>query len=320
MHRINVALLTLSLCSAMAICQTNDVPSIKHPPGAYALVNDAKLWYESEGDGEPLVLVAGGPGFSHSYFHPYFSELTSSSRIIYLDSLGRGKSDHASESHQYTFNRDVEDIEGLRKALGLQKINLLGHSYGGMVAMAYALRYPDSVRRLILVDTLFSAEMWQANNENWNYQIRDQFPEVWEKLTAMRDRGLHSCSKEYQDTEYEVPLGLFYFYDASAAEKLMRSIEPQSLDVYCSIAGDDADVLIGSDIAKLDFRPQLAKLQMPVLILTGRFDRVALPRFSVQFKRYAPRALFVIFEKSGHFPFIEEPDKMFPILREFLNR
>lgn len=292
---------------------------VVHPPGAYATVNGAKIWYETEGSGEPLILVSGGPGFSHSYFHPYFSELANSYRVIYMDSFGRGRSDRAKNPDEYTFNRDVEDLEGFRRALGLGKINVLGHSYGGMVALAYALRFPGSIGKLILVDAFFSAEMWQVNNDNWNSQIRNQFPEVWESLTSLRDRGVHSCNKEYQDVTYQIPLGLFYFYDASAADKLTQSIEPQSLDVYCSIAGDDADFLIGGDIAKLDFRPQLKSLRTPTLILTGRFDRLAMPRFSMQFKRYAPQAKFVMFEKSGHLPFIEETKQMFQILRDFLQ-
>ena len=141
---------------------------------------------------------------------------------------------------------------------------------------------------LILIDTLFSAEMWQVNNNNWNLQIRDQFPEVWEKLTAIRNEGVHSCTPEYQNVEAEIPLGLFYFDDASAADKFVKNLEPMNLDVYCALAGDDADVLIGGDIAKLDFRKQLASLQMPLLIVSGRFDRLAVPRFSEQFKHYAP--------------------------------
>ena len=107
--------------------------------------------------------------------------------------------------------------------------------------------------------------------------------------------------------------------ELSAGEKLTRSAGPQALDVYCSIAGDDADFLIGGDVAKLDFRPQLRNLRMPTLIVAGRFDRLAMPRFSVQFKRYAPQAQFVMFEKSGHLPFIEEPERMFRVLREFLK-
>lgn len=292
---------------------------ISHPHGAYVTVNGAKLWYESEGSGEPLILIAGGPGFSHSYFHPYFTELANSYRVIYLDSFGRGKSDRAKDPREYTFTRDVEDVEGFRKVLGLQKINLLGHSYGGMVAQAYALRFPDSVHKVILGNTLFSGEMWQANDDNSNYEIRNQFPEVWEKISQLREQGFHTCSKEYQEAS-QVPIGLFYAYDASAMDKLMQSGEQLNLDVYCSIAGDDADFRIGGDMGKIDFRTQLKNLRMPTLILAGRFDRVLFPRFSLQFQRYAPQAQFVMFEKSGHFPFIEVPEQMFRVLREFLQK
>src|SRR5271156_6271628 len=71
---------------------------VSHPPGAYVSVNGAKLWYESEGQGEALVLVAGGPGESHDTFHPYFSSLASHYRIIYFDAFGRGKSDRAAKA------------------------------------------------------------------------------------------------------------------------------------------------------------------------------------------------------------------------------
>src|ERR1700674_1069000 len=140
--------------------------STVHPQGDYVTVNGARLWYESEGSGEPLILISGGPGISHDYFHPYFSGLRDSYRIIYFDARGLGKSARAKDRGVYSLARDVEDVEGLRKALGLGKINLLGHSYGGVVAQSYALRFPESLHALILIDTLFSAEMWQANDDN----------------------------------------------------------------------------------------------------------------------------------------------------------
>ena len=132
--------------------------TITHPPGKFVVVNGAKLWCESEGKGEALLLSAGGPGASHSYFHPYFSALADSFRLIYFDAFGRGKSDRAQSPKEYTFDRDVKDIEGLRTVMGLGRIILLGHSYGGMVAQAYALKYPSSIRKLILSNTLYSAE------------------------------------------------------------------------------------------------------------------------------------------------------------------
>jgi hypothetical protein len=68
---------------------------IRHPPGRFVMIDGARLWYESEGRGEPLLLIAGGPGFSHSYFHPYFSALRSSHRVVYYDAYGCGKSERA---------------------------------------------------------------------------------------------------------------------------------------------------------------------------------------------------------------------------------
>jgi proline iminopeptidase len=239
---------------------------------------------------------------------------------IYFDGFGRGQSARATTAKEYSFDRDVEDIEGLRKALRLDQINVLGHSYGGMVAQAYALRYPNSVKRLILSNTLFSAEMWQAGVNNFNQIIQDQCPEVWTKLQQLRAEGFHSSAREYQEANYSVPLGLFYFFDSSNIRKIAADPAPFNPDVFYTIAGDDAFFLVGGDVAKLDFRSQLKSLKMPVLILTGRFDRFVLPRYSLQFKRYAPQAEFVMFENAGHFPFIEEPARTFEVVKRFLEK
>jgi proline iminopeptidase len=187
MHRLYATLALLLILSASLHSQTpsestnggsaaSSVSPNFHPKGDYVSVNGARLWYESEGTGPALVLISGGPGISHDYFHPYFSSLANSYRVVYFDALGRGKSDRANSPKEYTLSRDVDDLEGLRKALGLGRINLLGHSYGGVVAQAYALRFPAFLQRLILVDTFFSAEMWQANNDNSNRELQNQFP------------------------------------------------------------------------------------------------------------------------------------------------
>jgi proline iminopeptidase len=314
----SIMICAFCLASLSYSAQAQTPPAVKHPPGNYATVNGAKLWYESEGQGEPLILISGGPGDSHGIFHPFFSRLADQHRVIYFDAFGVGKSDRAKSRKEYTFARDVEDLEGLRKALGLSKINLLGQSYGGMVAQAYALKYPESVRRLILADTFYSGKMWQTNNDNCNNEIRTQFPEVWGRLQKMRAQGLRSSAPEHQREYYGVPLGLFYFRDASKAQLLPRA--DSNPDVYYTIAGDDADFVIGGDIAGLDFRADLRKLKMPVLILAGRFDRVSIPRYAIEYKRYLPQAQFVVMVYSGHFSFIEEPDETASVLGEFLGK
>ena len=291
---------------------------IKHPPGAYVEVNGAKIWTESEGQGEPLVLVPGGPGDSHSVYHPFFSRLAGRYRVIYYDAFGVGKSGRAKSKENYTFNRDVEDLEGLRKSLGLAKMNLLGQSYGGMVAQAYALKYPEFVKRLILIDTFYSGKMWQANDDSSNYEIQNQYPEVWEQLQKMRSQGMRSSDPEFERIYDGVPSALFYFYNGSKDRPM--SDEASNLDVYTAIAGDDADFVIGGTIAPLDFTADLKTLKMPMLIIAGRYDRISLPRYAMDYKKYAPQATFVMMEKSGHFPFVEEPDKTLLLLRNFLRQ
>ncbi len=140
--------------------------------------------------------------------------------------------------------------------MNLGKINVLGHSYGGIVAQSYALRFPDSVRRLILVDTLFSGEMWQANDDNSNDELRNQFPETWEKIRQVREQGFNSCSKEYQDVS-DVSPAFLLFYNASSFDKLIEAGGSVNNDVYCAIVGEDADYMVSGEIGKLDFRQDL---------------------------------------------------------------
>src|SRR5579862_8704855 len=122
--------------------------AIYHAAGEYLDIPDGRLWVESEGSGEPLLLLPGGPASSHLTFHPYFSALADQFRVLYMDYRGRGKSEHHGSLVEITFAGDVADLEAVRRVLGLERINIYGFSYGGMVAMQYALAHPTRVRRL----------------------------------------------------------------------------------------------------------------------------------------------------------------------------
>ncbi len=292
-------------------------PAIVHPPGNFIAVNGARLWYEMEGKGPAIVLIAGGPGASHDYFHPFFSRLARTHRVIYLDSFGRGKSERAKAASEYTFDRDVRDTVRVCQALNLGPAVLIGHAYGGMVAEAVALRNPELVKKLVLADTFYDGASWQAGNDAINQEVRLQYPEIWERLEHLRSRGVRSNAREHRELYAQVPLALGRFYDAAKAARVSGGCTP---DVYYAIAGPDADIQAGGDIAGLDFRSQLQALKMPVLVLGGRFDRMAAPKFVLQFKAYAPRAELVMFEKSGNMPFLEEPDKFLATIEAFLDR
>ena len=272
---VSLHIFCLSTSTPPVLAQSN-TQNLKHPPGRFILVEGVKLWYESEGRGEPLLLIAGGPGFSHSYFHPYFSALKNSQRVVYYDAVGCGKSDRATPSRAYSFAGAVDEVEGLRRALKLGKMNVLGHSYGGFVAQAYAVKYPGSVKRLIIINTVASGEELQLAQNRYNDEMRDQLPEKWAEVQELRRaRGLRSSAEEHQKI-YGIPPTLHYFYNPDKARRLRALGEAEPLlhnpDLWYALAGEDADFTVSGDLARFDVREDLKHLPMPVLVLAGRFD------------------------------------------------
>lgn len=302
---------------------------IKYPnsltDGQYYTVNGAKLWVVTVGKGDPLILIAGGPGGAHPGLRRFDSLAKSNIQLIYFDAFGRGKSDTSKDVKEYSLERDIEDIEGLRKALHLNKISLLGHSYGGVVAQGYAVRYGQNVSHLIIANSFHSFIMWQENDDNSNHEIKTNYPEVWKELMELREKGAVSSDDKHQEVYGRVPYGFLYAYNPARFEPGAgppRIPYPNSFNskLYYQMVGKDGDFIVGNDIGNFDYRKQLKDLKMPILVIGGRYDRVAVPWMMVKYKEYCPQAQFVMFEKSGHNPQVEEPEKEFPLIIEFMRK
>lgn len=289
--------------------------------GKYYTVNGAKLWTVSFGKGDPIFFIAGGPGGAHPGLRS-FDSLSTTNTLVYFDGFGRGKSDTAKDVREYTLERDIEDLEGLRKAMGFSGINILGHSYGGVVAQGYAVKYPDRVKHLILANSFHSYIMWQANDDNANHEIKTNYPEVWDKLMEARELGAISSDQIHQQIYGQVPYGFLYAYNPDNFKGRRRSPYPNRFNskLYYQMVGKDGDFIVGNDIGNFDYRKQLKYLKMPILIIAGRYDRVAVPTMMVKYKSYCPQAQFEMFENSGHNPQVEEPEKEFEIIRAFLAK
>lgn len=319
MQKIYLLLCVLCLSGATIAQQFPD----SWTDGKYYTVNGAKLYTVTVGEGQPLIVIPGGPGGAHPGYRRFDSlTLQTNIQVIYFDAFGRGKSDTAKNVTEYSLERDIEDIEGLRKAMRLDKINLLGHSYGSVVAQGYAVKYGQHVSHLIIANGFHSYVMWQENDDNSNHEIKTNYPEVWDTLMKAREQGIISSDKIHQDIYSAVPYGFLYAYNPDHFLQRGKKTYPNAFNskLYYQMVGKDGDFYVGSDIGNFDFRKKLKDLTMPILIIAGRFDRVAVPWMQVKYKEYCPQAQFVMFEKSGHNPQVEEPAATFELIKTFLKK
>jgi proline iminopeptidase len=325
MNKLYIIFSLTFLFNACATSQ-NTTSTIKYPDsatdGKYYTINGSKIWVVTVGKGKPLFLIAGGPGGTHVGLRS-FDSLAAHCQLVYFDGFGRGKSDTAKDVKEYTLERDIEDLEGLRKAMNFDKIDILGHSYGGLVAQGYAIKYPLSTSHLILANTFHSFEMWQANDDNSNHEIKTNYPEVWAELMKIREEGAVSSDDNHQEIYGRVPYGFLYAYNPDqfvSRGKRKPYPNPFNSKLYYQMVGKDGDFIVGNDIGNFDFRKDLKNLKMPILIVAGRYDRVAVPEQMIKYKKYCPQAQYVMFEKSGHNPQVEEPEKEFPLIISFLGK
>jgi len=158
--------------------------------------NGIMIYYKILGRGEPLMIVHGGPGASHDYFLPYLLPLARRHKLIFIDERGSGRSE---DPAGYTIENMVEDVESVRQALGLGKINLLGHSYGGALAQAYALKYQSNLSRLILGSTWSSTK---AMNEVFVRMKQHMSPELRDRIAKLEAAGLFGHGKDYEKNRY----------------------------------------------------------------------------------------------------------------------
>lgn len=290
--------------------------------GVYYEVNGKKLYTVSFGEGSPLFFIAGGPGGAHPGLRS-FDPLSSDFTLVYFDGYGRGKSDTADVVTDYSIEGDIDDLEGLRQAMGFDKINILGHSYGGVVAQGYAIKYPEYVDHLIIANSFHSYQMWQANDDNCNHEIKTNYPEVWEELMKVRAEGYVSEDSIHQAIYSRVPYGFYYAYNPDNFVRkpgVKRRVYPNRFNdkLYYKMVGRDGDFYVTNDIGTFDYRKQLKDLEMDILIYAGRFDRVATPAEMIKYKKFCPQAKYVMFERSGHNPQVEQPEECFALIREFI--
>lgn len=275
---------------------------------------------EMLGQGDPIFFLPGGPGNSHDYMQGNFGQYYKNRTLVFFDWLGRGLSDDAKSVEEYSVDADVELVESLRKKLGFNKISLVGHSYGTVPAQGYAVKYPDNVEHMVLINGFHSGAMWQANCDSYNHYAKTHFPEKWAKVDSLRNLGYVSTDKELMDVYYAFPTKYIYYHNTTLSQNVPKTkFRGWSHDVYTQIIGPDGDFDVSGSMINTDYRRKLKDVKAKTLIIAGRYDGVSTPEWAIQYKTYMPQAKFVMFENSAHNPYLEEPEKFFSLFEEFIG-
>lgn len=274
-----------------------------------ARIRDTEIYFDVDGPGlivessgmreKPVAFVIhGGPGSDHTGFRVPFAPLAQKLQLVYFDHRGSGRSARGDKS-RYTLDENVEDMEALRHHLGSGPVVSIGTSYGGMVAMAHAARYPESVSHLVLVVTAAHPGFIPKSREIAARRGTAEQVALVEDLYAGR---IDTPEKLLQ---YHHRMGPLYarHYDAGGSlERLRRGIH--SSDAL------NAAFAPGGFMHTMDLRPELGAIRAPTLVIAGRHDWICAPEFSEEIHRLIPGSALRIFEESSHSVRVDEPERL----------
>jgi proline iminopeptidase len=271
---------------------------------------DGEIGYEvfgARGPALPVIAVNGGPGLSHAYLlmNDLWPRIAKDRMVVLYDQRGTGASRLLKADAPQTMEAQVADLEALRSALKLERFALVGDSYGGMIAMAYAGEHPEHVAKLVLSDS--AAPSWKS----MVHLLPQTFPDVEAADDAEQTR-LGAGSEAAARASLRAHFAMIFY-------------SPAKRDAYLARMGDlgfepQVSQAVSKATAELDLTPKLAGFAFPTLVITGRYDMNVAPLTAWRIAHEIPHASLVVFEKSGHLPAYEEPDRYRAVLTRFLNQ
>jgi proline iminopeptidase len=267
------------------------------------------LYCRAVGQGPAIVVLHGGPDFDHSYLLPEMDRLAESFRLVYYDQRGRGRST-AVAPEEVGIVSEVEDIDSVRRHFGLESVAVLGHSWGGLLAMEYATRRPDRVSHLILANTA------PASGEDVR-MFRQHLLDVRPAGDVERMRSLASSAR-YQAGDIQVEAEYYRIHYRAALRRpehielivgrLRKHFTEESLLTARAIEERLYDQTWNTD--GYDLTPKLAALEIPTLVLHGEDDFVPV-ELAARIAEAMPRGRLVVLPECGHFAYLERPEAFY---------
>ncbi|MBD2628658.1 alpha/beta fold hydrolase [Trichormus variabilis] len=281
-----------------------------------AKIRDTEIYFDVDGCGlvveeqgirqKPVALIIhGGPGVDHTSYKPCFSPLVHQLQLVYFDHRGQGRSARGPKE-TYTLDNNVDDMEALRQYLGLDKIVLIGSSYGGMVALSYAVKYPQNVSHLIVIATAANSRFLERAQEILAERGNEE-----QKAVALQ---LWSGNFENEEQLRQFFRVMGSMYSQSNDRKLNS---PDSDPTILSV--DAINVAFSGFLNDYNILNELHKITSPTLVIAGRHDWICAPEFSEEIAQAIPNAQLKIFENSGHLIRVDEPQLMLDEIARFLS-
>jgi proline iminopeptidase len=257
---------------------------------AMAAVNGTEIFHLEVGDGPPLLVLHGGPGFDHTYFRPDFDRLADRYRVIYCDHRHQGRSGRP-PIETLTIEQSADDAVALLDHLGVDRAVIAGHSYGGFIAQELALRHPDRVAALLLLSTT-PGQLGATDDPD-----ADQGPPPPDGFVE----AMSSAPTTDDEFAAMAPKMLPYYLHRITWDDVSPRLADTHYDVAAMVRGMEV-LQSWSSVDRLD------RITAPTLLLVGRHDVPTSWPQSARIARRIPNSQLVLFEDSGHFPWMEEPD------------
>ena len=266
-------------------------------------VRGVTLFERRVGSGPPTVVLHGGPGAHHDYLLPGFDALAAGRELIYYDQRGGGRSP-VSRDTPVGWREHVADLEGLRQIWGLEQLVLAGYSWGGLLALLFAIEHPERVSRLALVSP---APAWREARDEFERRFGDRnlAPGLQELRAELRESGLRERDPaQYAQRLFELSVSA-YFHDPQRARELtpFRVTGRTQQEVWASLG-------------EFDLRPSLSRLTVPAMVLHGESDPIP-----IQASRDVAELLgarFLALPQCGHVPYVEAFDDFVAAMQGFL--
>lgn len=279
-------------------------------------VSGGKIWYKIVGLGKPgipLLVIHGGPGATHDYLQP-IEKIADERPVIFYDQLGGGKSDRPSDTSLWNIERFVDELAIIRNELKLDRVHLLGQSWGTTLATEYMLtQKPGGVVSIVFAAPCISVSRWINDQKDYLLQMEKEIQDI-----------INECelSGDYSSPDYQNAMMIYYRKHLCMLDEwpecLQRTFANMGADVYAYMWGPSEFTVTGK-LKSLERAERLNEIKVPALFTCGRYDEAS-PESTEYYHKSMPGSEFYIFEDASHSHHLEKEEEFLSVLRSFIKR